>query len=326
MRKQIKKIVTIGGGSGQYELLAGLRDIGGIKISAIVSMADSGGSTGRLRDELGILPPGDVLKCLLALSPDRESARRLLQRRFSGEGKLNGHNAGNFLLAALAQYANNFPAGVVALGEILDVRGKVLPVTTDPVTLVAELDDGSRIFGEAAIDIPRGDQPRKSKKVFLVPHHREAVNVYSPVVEAIAEADLIAIGPGDLFTSIAPNFLVPGVKEAVRKNKKARLVFAVNIMTKFGETDGFAAKDFVLKAEELIDRKIDFVLVNNQKPSVKMLRKYEQQKATLVKAIEADDWDGRRIIREGLIKVAGGIIRHDSEKLARLISGLAAND
>ena len=194
--------MTIGGGSGQFALLSGLRDLPNIAITAIVSMVDSGGSTGRLRDELGILPPGDILKCILALSPHGENSRTLLQKRFKKDRRLRGHNAGNMLLTMLSRYTGSFPTGVAALAEILDANGTILPVTTDQATLVAELTDGTRIYGERAIDMPRGNQREKIHDVFLVPHHNEAIRVFPPVVDAINDADYIILGPGDLFTSI----------------------------------------------------------------------------------------------------------------------------
>ncbi len=314
----MRKIVTIGGGTGQFNLLCALRDIEGIDISAVVSMVDSGGSTGRLRDELGILPPGDILKCVLALSRNRESARKILQKRFNGGGRLSGHSVGNLLLTILSQYAGNFPEGVRALGEVLDIRGTVLPVTIDKATLVAELTDGSFLYGETAIDVPRGDQREKIKNTFLVPHHNDQVRVYPPVVDAIKRADLIIIGPGDLFTSIIPNLLVPGVKEAI-KDSRAELLFTVNIMTKFGETDNYKIKDFVAKAEEFIGRKVDKVLANSAKPEKEILNKYEKQKAQFVEMDMGAYWDDREIIARDLLDISGGIIRHDSKKLARVI-------
>ena len=203
------KIVTIGGGSGQYALLAGLRDLESLDITAIVSMVDSGGSTGRLRDELGILPPGDALKCILALSPHRDIARTIFLKRFTADRRLVGHNAGNMLITMLSRYTGSFPSGIQALAEILDVRGRILPVTIDKATLVAELTDGTRIYGETAIDMPRGTQREKIRDVFLVPHHSDTITVYPPVLKAIRQADMIVIGPGDLFTSIVPSLIVP---------------------------------------------------------------------------------------------------------------------
>ncbi|MBU1340972.1 MAG: YvcK family protein, partial [Proteobacteria bacterium] len=241
-----KQIVTIGGGSGQFILLSGLRDLEDTQITAVVSMVDSGGSTGRLRDELGILPPGDILKCILALSPYQNACRSILLKRFKNDRRLAGHSAGNMLLTMLSRYTGNFPAGVAALAEILDVDGTILPVTIDRATLVAELTDGSRIYGEEAIDLPRGTQRERIKDVFLVPHHHDSISVFPPVLDAIEKADYIFIGPGDLFTSIIPNLIVPGVKEALQ-NTGAKIYFTVNIMTKFGETHNFSGKDFVIK-------------------------------------------------------------------------------
>ena len=317
-----KKIVTIGGGSGQYVLLSGLRDLEEIEITAIVSMVDSGGSTGRLRDEFGILPPGDVLKCLLALSPDREVARKIMQTRFNSQSRLNGHNAGNMLLSILSQYTGSFPEGIKALAQILNVKGEVLPVTTDRATLVAELTDGSRLYGETAIDLPRGDQREKIKNAYLVPHHSEAVKVYPPVLEAIARADYIIIGPGDLYTSIIPNFLVPGVKVAIEQTK-ARILYIINLMTKFGETHGFTCRHFVSEIEKFIEKKLDYLIINTAQPEPEILAEYQKQKAHFI--AEQDDLSDYQVVREDLLETAGGIIRHDFKKLANLISRLINN-
>ena len=156
-----KKIVTIGGGSGQFILLSSLRDQLNIKITGIVSMVDSGGSTGRLRDEYGVLPPGDILKCILALAPNRNLARQILQKRFQANSRLKGHVVGNMLLTILSQYTFSFPKAVKALGEILHIKGQVLPVTICRATLTAELEDGSWLFGESAIDVPKSKKRAK---------------------------------------------------------------------------------------------------------------------------------------------------------------------
>lgn len=314
----MKKIVTIGGGTGQFNLLSALRDIEGIEISAVVSMVDSGGSTGRLRDEFGILPPGDILKCILALSPNREEARKILQKRFNGDGRLSGHSVGNLLLTILSQYAGNFPEGVKALGETLDIKGTVLPVTIDKATLVAELTDGSFLYGETAIDVPRGDQREKIKNTFLVPHHSDSVKVYLPVVDAIKKADLIMVGPGDLFTSTIPNLLVPGVKEAIN-DSSAEILFTVNIMTKFGETDNFKIKDFVEQVEEKIGKKVNKVLVNSEKPEEEILKKYKEQKAHFIDMDLGAYWDDRKIIAEDFLDVSGDIVRHNPKKLKKVL-------
>jgi uncharacterized cofD-like protein len=315
----ITKITTIGGGSGQYALLSGLRDLSEITIDAIVSMVDSGGSTGRLRDELGILPPGDVLKCLLALSPQREIARALFLKRFSKDKRLKGHNSGNMLLTMLSRYTGSFPAGVQALGEILDVRGNILPVTTDRATLVAELTDGTRIFGENAIDMPRGGQLSKIKDVYLVPHHSGCITAYPPVIDAINAADYIIIGPGDLFTSILSNIVVPGVKDAIKRTK-ATIVYVVNIMTKYGETHNYSGVDFIEKLEEGIGRSVQIVIGNRTKPDDAILEGYRKQEAEFVEFIDEQKfWQNRKFYLTDLLDTSGSIVRHDSQKLARLI-------
>jgi len=312
-------LVTIGGGSGQFALLSGLRDLDGIKITAVVSMVDSGGSTGRLRDELGILPPGDVLKCILALSPHHDIARILFLKRFIKDRRLKGHNAGNMLLTMLSQYTGSFPTGVQALAEILDAKGTILPVTIDRATLVAELTDGSRIYGETAIDIPRGTQREKIRNVFLVPHHSDSISVYPPVMKAINNADYVIIGPGDLFTSIIPNLIVPGVKEALQETN-ATILYIINIMTKFGETHNFTGLDFIRKLEESIERQVDGIIYNSEKPDKKLVEQYMEQKAEFVEIDKNDDfWGNRSIYISNMLDIAGSILRHDSKKLAVLI-------
>lgn len=314
------KVVTIGGGSGQFVLLSALSKLEGIDITSIVSMADSGGSTGRLRDRMGVLPPGDVLKCLVALSPYRDYARKLLQTRFSLDGPLEGHNAGNMLLSILSQYTGSFPAGVEALGQILDIQGKVLPVTTDQVTLVAEMSGGERLFGEAAIDIPKRDDKKRITDVYLVPHHSETVRVHLPVIKAVREADYIIVGPGDLFTSIIPNFLVPGVAEAIHK-AKAPLIYVVNLMTKFGETDSFSATDFIHKIECYAERRIDMAIINNKRPSAELIEKYQQEKASFVYL--GQDMENylapRRLLVDDFLEI-NGVVRHSPKKLARALA------
>ena len=319
MKRKAQKVVTIGGGTGQFALLSGLRDLEGIEITAVVSMADSGGSTGRLRDELGILPPGDVLKCILALSPYHKMARTIFLKRFTSDIRLKGHNAGNLLLTVLSDYAGSFPAGIQALVEILDVKGRILPVTIDKATLVAELSDGGRIYGQAAINVPNGTQRERIKDIFLVPHHTDSVSVYPPVIEAIKCAEFILIGPGDLFTSVIPNLIVPGVRDAL-KETEATILYLVNIMTKFGETDHFTGYDFVLKVEECVGRQVDGVIFNTGKPEERLLDQYRVEKAEFVEVDEhAPCWGDRTVYASDLIDTAGGIVRHDSSKLALLI-------
>jgi uncharacterized cofD-like protein len=323
MDREPIKIVTLGGGSGQFALLSGLRDlVEHIDITAVVSMVDSGGSTGRLRDEFGILPPGDILKCIVALSPHREVARSLLLKRFIEDRRLMGHNAGNLLLTMLSRYTESFPAGVQALAEILDVRGRILPVTIDQATLVAELTDGTRIFGEKAIDVPRGTQREKIRDVFLVPHHGDSISVYPPVLEAVWWADYIIIGPGDLFTSIIAGLIVPGVKEAFQKSR-AKVLYVLNIMTKFGETHNFTGWDFVSRLESFMGRDIDGILYNTARPDELLIAQYREQKSEFVEINPGDPCWGRRTVHAAdMLDTSGGIVRHDSKKLARRIQAI----
>lgn len=304
------KVVTIGGGTGQFTLLSALKDFD-IDLTAIVSMVDSGGSTGRLRDEYGILPPGDILKCLIALSSYKE-ARQILQIRFLSNEKLKNHNPGNLLLVFLYQYlGGNFIGAVEALGEILNIKGRVLPVTTDKATLVAELETGELIYSEAEIDTRKKSE--SIKRTFLVPHSGK-LEINLEAKNKIEEADYIFIGPGDLFTSITPNFLVPGVKESI-KNSKSKIIYILNIMTKFGETNGFSASLFQEKIENYLGRTVDFILINNRLPSAQVLEKYKEERA---QPVQDDLPENKNFIRADLI-AEKGLARHDVDKLKKVI-------
>ncbi len=313
-----KKIVTIGGGSGQYALLCALSRIPDLDISAVVSMSDSGGSSGRLRSEKGVLPPGDVLKCIIALSPNREFARRFLQKRFSRSNNLKGHNAGNILLSTLELYTDSFPDAVQELSELLEIRGRVLPVTTTQATLNARLEDGTYIHGEEAIDLCRGDRA-KILEVFLSPHHSSKLEVYPPVVEAIGAADYIIIGPGDLYSSIMPNLQVDNVAKIIFTSK-AKLIYMANLFTKFGETDGYSLDDFVLTLEKAIGKQLDYVIVNNQVPTEMVISRYTEQKAAIIEPILRNTSSNRLLITEDILDQSGGVVRHSEEKLANLLS------
>jgi uncharacterized cofD-like protein len=319
MVKKNIKLVTIGGGTGQFTLLSGLRDIHDFDITSVVSMMDSGGSTGRLRDEFGVLPPGDILKCILALSPSRDFARNIFLRRFTGDRRLKGHTAGNMLLTMLSQYTGSFPSGIQALAEILDSRGTILPVTVDRATLVAELSDGTRIFGETAIDRPEPTHRERIKDVFLVPHYGDSISVYPPVIDAILDADIVIIGPGDLFTSIIPNFAVPRVTEAIQKTS-AHIIYILNIMTKYGETQGFSAPDFVATVEENIHRSIQTLIYNTQPPPSSVLERYHEERSEIVRLFPHDAFFKKYSLRGAdMINTSGGVIRHAPKKLSEMI-------
>ena len=312
-----KKIVTIGGGTGQFTSLSALKKIADLDITAVVSMGDSGGSTGRLRDEYGVLPPGDILKCLIALSPLTE-ARQILQTRFSSVEKLRNHNAGNFLLAILSQHlGGDFPVAIKALSEILMVKGRVLPVTIDKTTLVAELENGEFLYSETVIDLPVGDRDSKIKRILLVPHSGK-LQVYPPVIDAIKEAEYIIIGPGDLYTSILPNFLVHELVDAI-KQTSAKVIYLTNIMTKYGETTNFKASDLVSAIEKYLERPFDIVVANNAVPEPEVLEKYKAQKATLVEFDLERAMPEKKVIACDLLSL-GDLARHDPDKLSQAIS------
>ncbi len=305
----MKKVVTIGGGTGQFVLLSALKNLD-IDLTAIVSMVDNGGSTGQLRDEYGVLPPGDILKCLIALSPYRE-AREILQTRFEDNEKLAKHNAGNLLLTFMSQYlSGDFPEAVKAFSRILKVKGTVLPVTIDKATLAAELEDGQFIFGETVIDIVKQDSRARIARTFLVPHS-VALFVYPPVTEFILAADYIIIGPGDIYTSITPNFLVPGVKEAIQETK-AKVIYISNIMTKYGETSGLSGSQIVAVVETYLGRQVDIILANNEVVTDELRQKYQSEKADAVNF--DNNKEDKRILFADLLS-DGPLARHDVEKL-----------
>jgi len=259
-----KKVVVVGGGTGTYQVLTGLKNYP-LELSAIISMCDSGGSTGRLRKELGILPPGDARRAILALS-DLPFAQKTLTNVFNfrfGNGKgLSGHSLGNILLAALVQITGSMDRAIEEAARILNASGKVLPVTLNKSHLVAILEDGTRVFGETNIDRRKIKPHLPISKVFLTPK----AMLFKGAEKALNEADLIVLGPGDLYSSIAPSILVDGFTKALKKSK-AKLVYVVNLMTKKGETDGFAASDFVRVIEDYLgDTKdsLNFILVNDK--------------------------------------------------------------
>lgn len=310
------KIVTLGGGTGQFTLLQSLRHLPNLEVTAIVSMADSGGSSGRLRDELGALPPGDILKALLALSSlPGNTARELLLHRFS-KGTLRDHNAGNMLLTILSQYSGSFLDAVKALGEILKIHGTVLPVTTGQITLRARLENGQEIVGEKNIDIPDSPQRSRIKDVWLEPN----AFALSETLRAIKETDILLISPGDLFTSIVPVFLVRGIKEALQEFR-GKIIYICNTMTKPGETDGFNVSDFVKIIEAYSEKKIDTVICNNSIPSETVLARYALENSRPV-AIDVGEYLNEIKIISANILADGELARHNPTKIAEVLKPL----
>lgn len=317
MNLSSKRVVVIGGGTGIFSILVGLRKYFS-NIASIVTMADDGGSTGILREDFGILPPGDVRRSLVALSnTDNKILSSLFSYRFS-EGKgLVGHSFGNLMLTALERITGNFEKAIKEAGRILGVNGEIIPVTLSTAHLYAELENGQIIKGEANIDSPAHDGRIKIKKVWL----SSPARINPRAKKAIAEADLIIIGPGDLYTSIIPNILVSGVPEALHKTK-GTVLYISNLMTKHGETNNFSAHDFLSAIEKYLKPgTLDYLLVNNKKPSADRLKKYSSEHSVFVE-LEKQKFSGKPILVSGDLLRSRGFIRHDPEKTAKIIIGL----
>ncbi len=309
----MKNIVVVGGGTGTFTVLSGLKKYTR-NLAAIVSMADSGGSTGILKDELGALPPGDIRRCLVALSNSDQLLRELFSYRFENGG-LEGHSFGNLLITALEKITGSFEKAVEKAGEILAIEGKVIPVTTGKVELYARLENGRIIKGEANIDDPKHDGHLKIIEVFLRPNAR----VNKKAEDAIKRADLIVIGPGDLYTSVIPNLLVKGISRAIRRSR-AKKVYVCNLMTKFGETHKYKTSDFVEAIEKYLGKNVlDYVIVNSKKPPKKLLLKYKKEKKALVEIDEEKFKDKKFLLIPAKVMSNKNLIRHDSDKLARLL-------
>lgn len=307
----MKKVVVIGGGTGVFTVLTGLKEHP-YKLSAIVSMADDGGSTGVLREEFGTLPAGDIRRALIALSDQNKKVLSdLFNYRFGEETSLKGHSLGNLLLTALEKITGNFEAGLEEASKILNLKGNVVPVTLVRTRLFAELDNGEIIEGETNIDIPKHDGNLTIKSIFLNP--KPLAN--KKAIDVIKKADAIILGPGDLYTSIMPNLIVEGIADAI-KSSKGKVIYNVNIMTKYGETNNYAASDFVKKVEEVLGQNvIDYITVNVEKPTGEVFRRYQKENDEFV---VNDLKDSKKVI-EGKFLRNGMFLRHDPAKLARAL-------
>ena len=319
----MKRIVVIGGGTGTYTVLTGLKEYP-VDLAAVVSMVDSGGSSGRLRDEFGILPPGDVRRALLALSNlplEKISLRQLFEYRFDNGRGLKGHPFGNLLLIALTDITGREDLAIKEAEKILDVKGGVLPVTLESSNLCVRLEDGTIIKGETNIDIRRVRPDLKILDVFLDP----PIRIFQGAKKAILASDLIVLGPGDLYTSVIPNLLVEGVTEATAKSR-GKLVYVCNLMTKHGETDDFSASDFIREIKRYLGvagEKLSWVLINNDfSVPKKVLQRYKEEKSFPVKA---DIKECKKLAPKVIAKplaAAGQLWRHDSKKLAKALFSL----
>ncbi len=314
----MKKVVRIGGGSSGYTLLHSLKELP-IELTAIVNMFDSGGSSGVLRDELGILPPGDIRRALAALADGSkgEILRKLFNFRFNEGGSVNGHSFGNLFLAALSSIYGSDIEGIRKASELLDLKGEVLPVSLDKSHIHAELENGEEIVGETNIDIPKHDGSIRIKKVFLDPQAR----IFEEADRAIREADVIIIGPGDLYTSILPNIIVEGMPEALRASKAKKVVIC-NLMTKWGETHGFRASDMVKELLRYSNLgKFDYAICNTAELDANLVRAYAEHKQY---PMVCDDTlsDFAEHIITGDFASEADIARHDPDKLSAVIAHL----
>lgn len=324
-------IVTIGGGTGSFVLLSGLKKYP-VNLSAIASMADDGGSTGILRDELGVLPPGDVRQCLIAISESSGTLRELMNYRFD-KGGLKGHNFGNLFLSALEKIKGNFSSGVEEAAKLLNVRGEVLPVTNDDMRIEIKLKNGKILKGENELD----HNPKIQKIGIDRVYSRSGAKAFKKAIQRVRNADLVVIGPGDLYASIIPNFLAEGFGDAINETE-GKIVLISNLTNKKGLTGGYSVDDYVKAIERYIGKnRINFVVYNSRKPSASLIKKYEKKegKGALVASgsrkegnyqiIRADllQTERQRADKNDIISHTRAFIRHDSSKLAKIIFKLA---
>ncbi|MDD2510201.1 MAG: YvcK family protein [Syntrophomonas sp.] len=308
------KVVVIGGGTGLSVLLKGLKKYTS-HLTAIVTVSDDGGSSGRLRAEMGVLPPGDIRNCLVALAETETLMDKVFQHRFDHQGSLKGHNLGNLLLVAMTEIAGDFVSAIQEVSKVLKVRGRVLPATLEHVALGARMRDGILIYGETSIR----NYGEEIENLFLVP---EKCLPVPDTLEAIMEADIIVLGPGSLYTSIIPNLLVDGIGAALAESK-ARKVYVSNIMTEHGETDSFTAVDHLRVIMRYLERPaIEYIIVNNGIIDEWILKRYRGEQALPVlfnrSEIEAM---GIKLIEADMLSHCD-LAWHDSDKLARVIMNL----
>ncbi len=308
------KVVVVGGGTGLATLLRGLKRYTS-NITAIVTVADDGGSSGRLRTEMGILPPGDIRSCLVALADTEPLMEKLFQYRYRNLEGLTGHSFGNLFIATMTEITGDFEQAIKESSKVLAIRGQVLPSTLESVVLHARMADGTEVTGESDITRAR----RRIQRVFLRPENA-AANVEA--IEAIADADIVVLGPGSLYTSILPNLLVKGIADALEASKAVKL-YVCNVMTQPGETDGYTASDHV---KAIVDHVgpgvVDYVLVNDEEIPPLLAEKYREQDAFPVEPdVEKIAQIGPQPITARLISETD-LVRHDSRKLAGAVMRL----
>ncbi len=284
------------------------------EITAVCSVLDSGGSSGRLRKEYGIISPGDLRRAFLELSDFSFEDKKLLNYRF-GEGELKGHNLGNMVFLALCLNKDNYHEVFEKLNKLLDEKYKILPSTIHPSELVAVLENGEEIVGETKIDIPQHNTGLKIKKVFL----RPVVGACPQTIRRIKKADMVIIGPGDIFSSLMQIFLVEGISGAI-KNSKAKRVYIANLMTKDGESNGFSVEDFAAEMEKYLQCPLDCVIFNNKNPGEERVKKYKEKHKELL-GLSLCSSSLPKFLGRDIIKEEGDVV-HDPQKLANVIFNL----
>lgn len=313
----MEKVVTVGGGTGSFNLLSGLKHYD-LDLTSIVTTFDSGGSTGVLRDEFGTLPGGDVRRALVALAPEREDQflRELFQVRFESPGSsLHNHSLGNLLLLAAERVTKNRTEGIKELSQLLSIKGTVLPVSTDDAHLCVGLENGEVIKEEANIDNPEHDGSIKIEKAWLEPEAK----LHKDAGQAIKEADYIIFGPGDLYTSIIANVLVDGFKEAVAESN-AKLIFVANIMSKWGETHGMEVHEYAKTLLSYIGKdSFDAVFVNESTLEKDILARYKEQNKEMVVLVEEKLEKYAKVIISKNFMSHADVARHNAEKTAQAI-------
>ncbi|KKP68088.1 MAG: hypothetical protein UR68_C0002G0031 [Candidatus Roizmanbacteria bacterium GW2011_GWA2_35_19] len=316
----MKKITVIGGGTGAYVVLSGLKDLNE-NLSVVVSMMDSGGSTGRLRDQLGILPPGDLRQCLVALSDAPVLWRKLFLYRFE-KGDLEGHNFGNLFLAALEKVSATYDQALDTASYVLKTKGKVIPVTLDKLHLSAEYENGKIVNGEGLIDENHAERS-KIKKAYLSPEGTANINA----IHAIESTEYLVIGPGDLYTSIIPVLLVKGIREAILKTN-LKIIYILNLMTKNGQTTNYKASDHLIDLKKYLGRAPDFVLINNGEIDEEIKAWYKKNNEVQVEndltkkaftVISSDLVDNDKIEKSKSDILYRSILRHDSKKITEVL-------
>ncbi|MCD6550182.1 YvcK family protein [bacterium] len=322
MNSQKKNIVCFGGGSAISQALFPELKNYPFQITLVNSMVDSGGSTGWLRRELNVLPPGDLRRHILLLSNAPSWKKRLWEFRFGKEkfkGGHKGHNFANILIAALEQVMDDYQKVLEMIHEFMEVKPhKALPATIEKTNLCAVLENGEIITGEDEIDVPHNHNPNLSiREIFLNPKTK----AYLPTLKAIEEADVIIIGPGDLYSSILPCFLPSGIKEAL-KVSDAKKIYICNLMTKKGETQGFFVYDFVKEIESYIGNSVDFVVYNNKVPRQERVERFKKENPSVLELVRAKkNLNKKKFIGADLISEKGPII-HSSQKVVKIITSL----